>query len=148
SRSQALLGDAGREAPLPGWSGARSGASQPCVPKRSLGTRYWRAEKRTSNGGRAMAWEKTIPVSELADRPRGFKRPARQVALFRVGERVFAVDNRCPHEGYPLAEGQVDGACVLTCNWHNWKFRLEDGECLLGGDHVRAYPAKVEDGHV
>jgi nitrite reductase/ring-hydroxylating ferredoxin subunit len=95
-----------------------------------------------------MTWEKTIPVSELAGRPRVFKRPPRQIALFRVGERVFAVDNRCPHEGYPLAEGQVDGACVLTCNWHNWKFRLEDGECLLGGDHVRAYPARVEEGHV
>jgi nitrite reductase/ring-hydroxylating ferredoxin subunit len=77
-----------------------------------------------------------------------FKRPPRQVALFLVGERVFAVDNRCPHEGYPLAEGKVDSACVLTCNWHNWKFRLEDGECLLGGDHVRAYLAKVEDGQV
>jgi nitrite reductase/ring-hydroxylating ferredoxin subunit len=95
-----------------------------------------------------MTWEKTVPVSELTDRPRVFKRPPRQVALFRVGERVFAVDNRCPHEGYPLAEGKVDGACVLTCNWHNWKFRLEDGECLLGGDNVRAYPAKVEDGQV
>jgi nitrite reductase/ring-hydroxylating ferredoxin subunit len=95
-----------------------------------------------------MTWEKTVPVSELAGRPRVFKRPPRQVALFLVGERVFAVDNRCPHEGYPLAEGKVDGACVLTCNWHNWKFRLEDGECLLGGDHVRSYAAKVEDGHV
>jgi nitrite reductase/ring-hydroxylating ferredoxin subunit len=95
-----------------------------------------------------MTWEKTVPVSELQGRPRVFKRPPRQVALFLVGERVFAVDNRCPHEGYPLAEGKVDGACVLTCNWHNWKFRLEDGECVLGGDHVRAYAAKVEDGHV
>jgi nitrite reductase/ring-hydroxylating ferredoxin subunit len=96
-----------------------------------------------------MTWEKTVPVSELAGRPRVFKRPPLQVALFQVGERVFAVDNRCPHEGYPLAEGKVDGgACVLTCNWHNWKFRLADGECLLGGDHIRAYPAKVEDGHV
>jgi nitrite reductase/ring-hydroxylating ferredoxin subunit len=95
-----------------------------------------------------MTWEKTISVSELKGRPRVFKRLPRQIALFLVGERPFAVDNRCPHEGYPLAEGKVDGACVLTCNWHNWKFRLEDGECVLGGDHVRAYPAKVEDGHV
>jgi nitrite reductase/ring-hydroxylating ferredoxin subunit len=95
-----------------------------------------------------MTWEKTIPVSELNDRPRVFKRAPRQLALFRVGERVFAVDNRCPHEGYPLAEGKVDDACVLTCNWHNWKFRLDDGTCVLGGDHVRAYPAKVMDGHV
>jgi nitrite reductase/ring-hydroxylating ferredoxin subunit len=95
-----------------------------------------------------MTWAKTVAVSELADRPRVFKRPPLQIALFLVGEQVFAVDNRCPHEGYPLAEGKVDGACVLTCNWHNWKFRLEDGECVLGGDHVRAYPTKVVDGHV
>jgi nitrite reductase/ring-hydroxylating ferredoxin subunit len=95
-----------------------------------------------------MTWAKTILVSELSSRPRVFKRSPLQVALFQVGERVFAVDNRCPHEGYPLAEGKVDAACVLTCNWHNWKFRLEDGECLLGGDHLRAYPARVEDGYV
>lgn len=95
-----------------------------------------------------MAWEKTIPLSELAGHTRVFKRPPRQIAIFLVGERVYAVDNRCPHEGYPLAEGKVDEACVLTCNWHNWKFRLEDGECVLGGDHVRAYPAKVDEGHV
>jgi nitrite reductase/ring-hydroxylating ferredoxin subunit len=95
-----------------------------------------------------MTWEKTVPVAELTSGPRVFKRPPRQIALFLVDGRVFAVDNRCPHEGYPLAEGKVDGACVLTCNWHNWKFRLEDGECLLGGDHVRVYAAKVEDGHV
>src|SRR5262249_18304809 len=62
-------------------------------------------------GVRAMTWEKTIPVSELTGRPRVFKRPPRQVALFLVSERVFAVDNRCPHEGYPLAEGKVDGTC-------------------------------------
>ena len=95
-----------------------------------------------------MAWEKTLPVSELAGHPRVFKRPPLQVAIFLVGERAFAVDNRCPHEGYPLAEGKLDDACVLTCNWHNWKFRLQDGECVLGGDNVRAYPAKIEDGHV
>jgi nitrite reductase/ring-hydroxylating ferredoxin subunit len=95
-----------------------------------------------------MTWAKTIPASELTERPRVLTRPPLQIVLFRVGERVFAVDNRCPHEGYPLAEGKVDDACVLTCNWHNWKFRLEDGECLLGGDHVRAYPAKVEDDYI
>lgn len=95
-----------------------------------------------------MTWVKTIPLSELTGRSRVFKRPPKQIALFQVGERVFAVDNRCPHEGYPLAEGKVDGACGLTCNWHNWKFRLEDGECLLGGDDVRTYPTKVQDGDV
>ena len=37
----------------------------------------------------------------------------------------------------------LDGSCVLTCNWHNWKFRLEDGENLYGGDRLRTYPVEI-----
>ncbi len=95
-----------------------------------------------------MSWVRAASVDALDAGPLVFHRPPLQISLFRVGARVFAVDNRCPHEGYPLSLGHVGGDCVLTCNWHNWKFRLEDGECVLGGDNVRAYPARIEDGHV
>ena len=44
---------------------------------------------------------------------------------------VFALDNRCPHEGYPLAQGDLKGG-ELTCCWHNWKFDVADGACLIG----------------
>lgn len=95
-----------------------------------------------------MSWVKTVPCSDLEDRPVVFQHPPKQVALFSVAGSVYAIDNRCPHEGYPLVEGQVDGACNLTCNWHNWKFRLSDGRCVLGGDNVRSYETRVEDGYV
>ena len=95
-----------------------------------------------------MSWVKTVPCSELQGRPVVFQHPPKQVALFSVEGSVYAVDNRCPHEGYPLVEGQVDSACTLTCNWHNWKFRLDDGRCILGGDNVRSYETRVEDGYV
>lgn len=95
-----------------------------------------------------MSWVKTVPCSELQLRPAVFQQPPKQVALFSAGGSVYAVDNRCPHEGYPLVEGQVDDACTLTCNWHNWKFRLGDGRCILGGDNVRSYETRVEDGYV
>lgn len=85
----------------------------------------------------------------------------RQVALFRVGDRVFACDNRCPHEGYPLSEGHITeapvsprqdagdaAACLLTCNWHNWKFDLTDGQAVLGGDDLTVYPVEVRDGGI
>lgn len=72
----------------------------------------------------------------------------KQIALFRVGtDTICAIDNRCPHEGYPLVQGTV-ADCVLTCDWHNWKFNLEDGRCLRGGEDVRSYPVKVENGDV
>ena len=93
-----------------------------------------------------MTWVKAASLAELDERPVVFKQSPKQIALFRVDGNVYAIDNRCPHEGYPLAAGQISKDCVLTCNWHNWKFRLDTGECLIGGDHVRSYPVKVEDG--
>ena len=95
-----------------------------------------------------MSWVKAVPCSELRRHPVVFQHPPKQIALFDVAGSVYAIDNRCPHEGYPLAEGKVDGGCTLTCNWHNWKFRLTDGRCVLGGDNVRVYETRVDDGHV
>ena len=95
-----------------------------------------------------MSWVKAVPCAELESRPVVFQHPPKQIALFNVAGSVYAIDNRCPHEGYPLAEGQVNGGCTLTCNWHNWKFRLADGRCVLGGDNVRTYETRIDDGHV
>jgi nitrite reductase/ring-hydroxylating ferredoxin subunit len=95
-----------------------------------------------------MEWQQLIEVEELNGKPRVVRSGNKQLAVFHVGEEFYVIDNRCPHEGYPLAEGSVDGDCVLTCNWHNWKFRLDDGECVLGGDHVRRYDVRIDDGFV
>jgi nitrite reductase/ring-hydroxylating ferredoxin subunit len=91
-----------------------------------------------------MSWIKAASLSALDDGPVVVRQPPRQIAVFKVGDAVFAVDNRCPHEGYPLAQGSISADCVLTCHWHNWKFRLQDGECILGGDHVRSYGVRIE----
>lgn len=71
-----------------------------------------------------------------------------QIVVFRgEGERFDAVDNLCPHEGYPLVQGYVKD-CVLTCAWHNFKFKLSDGECIKGDEAVAVYPTRVQDGVV
>ncbi len=91
---------------------------------------------------------RTIPASEIPEGgARTVKKAGKQIAVFRAGGEVHAVDNRCPHEGYPLASGAVQDG-ILTCQWHNWKFRLCDGVCELGGEDVQHYPARVEDGVV
>ena len=64
------------------------------------------------------------------------RQDGRQVLLVAAGGRVFAIANRCPHEGHPLSEGTLGPGCVLTCNWHNWKFDLA-GAALVGRDPVR-----------
>jgi nitrite reductase/ring-hydroxylating ferredoxin subunit len=72
------------------------------------------------------------------------RKGGKQVLLIVSGGRIFAIANRCPHEGYPLSEGTLGPPCVLTCDWHNWKFDLASGEALVGRDPVRRYPVRLE----
>ena len=95
--------------------------------------------------------EKVIVWSDFEKKGKSlvFRSGAKQVFVVEVAGKVFALDNRCPHEGYPLSQGKSDEkSCVLTCNWHNWKFDLATGRCLLGEDNVRTYPVHVRDGQI
>jgi nitrite reductase/ring-hydroxylating ferredoxin subunit len=70
------------------------------------------------------------------------------LALFSHEDRVYAVDNRCPHMGFPLDRGTVkDG--ILTCHWHHARFDLASGGTFdqFAGD-VRAFPVEIRDGEV
>ena len=67
----------------------------------------------------------------------------KQIALFNTPKGIRACDNRCPHEGYPLSQGSLSAGCILTCNWHNWKFNLDNGNNLYGGDRLRTYPVEL-----
>ena len=50
----------------------------------------------------------------------------RRIAVFADGEAVYAVENNCPHMGFPLDKGTVrDG--MLTCHWHQARFDLKSG---------------------
>ncbi|MDJ0777540.1 MAG: Rieske 2Fe-2S domain-containing protein [Gammaproteobacteria bacterium] len=94
-------------------------------------------------------WRKAAKLDELRREGVALARIAgKQIALFATGERIRACDNRCPHEGYPLTEGSLSAECVLTCNWHNWKFSLDDGSNLYGGDRLRIYPVEIRGGEV
>jgi nitrite reductase (NADH) small subunit len=71
------------------------------------------------------------------------------VAVFRTGDdRVFAIEDHCPHRGGPLSQGIVHGASV-TCPLHNWVISLETGKAQ-GADEgaVRTIPLKTEGGTI
>jgi nitrite reductase (NADH) small subunit len=73
----------------------------------------------------------------------------RELAIFNLGDRFFATDNRCPHKGGPLCDGIVTGTSVV-CPLHTWKIDLVDG-CVqrpqAGADHcVATYAVRVENG--
>ncbi len=93
--------------------------------------------------------ERVASLAELKSKGRLLvKHGAKQVVLFQGRNGVYACNNRCPHEGYPLSQGALSGECTLTCNWHNWKFDLESGDTLVGGDILRRYPVTVDGDNI
>jgi nitrite reductase (NADH) small subunit len=70
----------------------------------------------------------------------------REIAIFNLGDRFLAVENRCPHKGGPLADGIVSGASVV-CPLHAWKFSLETGEGVTSASAsscVETFRTRVE----
>jgi len=103
-------------------------------------------ESKSSN---LAQWTRVADLDRLQpSRPIAVKVAGKQIALFLHEGEIFACNNRCPHEGYPLVEGALDTDCVLTCHWHNWKFDLKSGATIYGGDNLRIYPVKVETGAI
>jgi len=85
-----------------------------------------------------------IPVRE----GRAVTLAGREIAIFNLGDRFLATDNRCPHEGGPLCDGIVAGDSVV-CPLHAWKVRLDTGAVERPSareDCVATYPTRVEDG--
>lgn len=94
-----------------------------------------------------------IDIAALDDIPpqgaRVVRTPHGCVAVFRTADdRVFALDDRCPHKGGPLSEGIVHGTQV-TCPLHNWVFDMATGQAQ-GADRgqVATYPVRVEGGRI
>lgn len=94
-----------------------------------------------------------IDIAALDDIPRQGARVVKTaqgcVALFRTADdRVFALDDRCPHKGGPLSEGIVHGAAV-TCPLHGWVFDMATGQAQ-GADtgQVQTYAVQVSGGRV
>ena len=71
------------------------------------------------------------------------------IAVFRTADdRVFALEDRCPHKGGPLSEGIVHGDRV-TCPLHNWVFDMNSGTAQ-GADEgmVRTFATRIQQGRV
>lgn len=94
-----------------------------------------------------------VDIGHLDDIPRQGARLVRTadgcVAVFRAADdRVFALDDRCPHKGGPLSEGIVHGHSV-ACPLHNWVFDLNTGAAQGADDGaVRTHRVVVRQGRI
>lgn len=70
------------------------------------------------------------------------------IAVLYHEDEFYAVDNRCPHLGFPLHMGSLcDG--ILTCHWHHARFDVKSGGTLdPWADDMTTYPVQIRDGEV
>lgn len=103
-------------------------------------------------------------VDEIPDGGRKIVEVAgRSIGVFNVKGELFALRNRCPHQGGPLCQGRLWGAIdarvpgevrfsregeILTCAWHGWEFDVRTGQswCDPSRLRVRSYDVRVEPG--
>jgi nitrite reductase (NADH) small subunit len=73
------------------------------------------------------------PIAKIEDVPEGrgitVQTAQRDVALFKIGGEIFALDGACPHKGGPLGEGLCHEGTVY-CPLHGWQFNIRTGECV------------------
>jgi NAD(P)H-dependent nitrite reductase small subunit len=95
-----------------------------------------------------MSWiriteENGIPLRE----GRCVKVGKREIAVFHLPKKFFAVDNLCPHNQGPLCDGIVKGTTVV-CPLHAWNISLETGQVVKPDVpvSVRTYPVRIREG--
>ncbi|HKJ58490.1 MAG TPA: Rieske 2Fe-2S domain-containing protein, partial [Halobacteriales archaeon] len=89
-------------------------------------------------------FERVASLSELRGAGRlRVTADGRAIGLFHHEGEVYAVDDRCPHMGFPLTRGTVEDG-VLTCHWHHARFELSCGDTFDPfADDVPTYPVEV-----
>jgi nitrite reductase (NADH) small subunit len=89
-----------------------------------------------------------VKMASLSELPPGSSKEVehggRIYALFNIDGKIAAIDGICPHQGGPLAEGELEGTLV-TCPWHGWQFDVCSGKTPLGARVKQAvYDVKIE----
>ncbi|MEV8468261.1 nitrite reductase small subunit NirD [Fluviibacterium sp. DFM31] len=94
----------------------------------------------------ALDWRLIGTLDDIPQQgARCVKNGAMTIAVFRTADdRVFALEDRCPHKNGPLSQGIVHDGCV-TCPLHNWVISLETGAAQGADDGQTArFPTRVE----
>jgi len=72
----------------------------------------------------------------------------KELAVFRVGEDVYVLNNICPHNHIAkIFEGEIrDGS--VACPIHGWTFELKTGKSTCGMSNILAFETKIQSGEV
>lgn len=102
--------------------------------------------------GEGTVSEKLCRLDELPNNAgHAIKAGGKALALFRIDDVVYALDNICPHWGGPLADGIVSVVRTeVACPWHRFRYDLKSGNCVVSSSRqgAQTYPVTVRDGEV
>jgi nitrite reductase (NADH) large subunit len=129
---------------------AGAGCAGQCHPVRTDSTTRARSLKAKEKKVSQMKWIDITATQNIPEREgRAVKIGDREIALFNLGDRFAAIDNRCPHSGGPLCDGIVSGDTVV-CPLHGWKISLSDGSLVRPELPVclETFPTRVQNGIV
>ena len=89
-------------------------------------------------------WVRAASLEEVPDDGSGHEVQIEglEIALFQWDQAFYAIENLCPHLGFPLTEGMVQNGEVV-CGWHGWHIRLLDGTCSKKEAKARTYKCEV-----
>jgi naphthalene 1,2-dioxygenase ferredoxin component len=91
-------------------------------------------------------WVDAIALDDLpSDDVKGVVVAGRDIAIYTVGDDVFATDNICTHGQARLCDGFLDGH-EIECPLHQGKFDVRDGKptCDPVIEALRSYPVRIE----
>lgn len=84
-----------------------------------------------------------------AQTPRRVRIEGKNLVLIRIEEEVFALEDRCSHEDFPLSDGWVEEH-RLSCAFHGATFDVRTGEplSLPAYERVKTFPVRVQGGMI
>jgi 3-phenylpropionate/trans-cinnamate dioxygenase ferredoxin subunit len=100
-----------------------------------------------------VTWAKYVKIGEASDvsknQMRVFNVKGREILLINLEGEFYAFDNRCPHMGYPLFFGSLEGD-TLRCGFHSAKFNVRTGESVgpVTSERLKTFSVKIQNSSV
>ncbi len=71
---------------------------------------------------------------------------SRNLSMGRFNDNLYAIDDRCPHNGESLSKGRINFLGEIICPWHNYRFHLHSGrECQERTKDLKTYPVDINE---
>jgi nitrite reductase/ring-hydroxylating ferredoxin subunit len=98
--------------------------------------------------GKEKQWHKLVAINEIKEGVSRFDYDGRACFVNKKTDDYLVFDSRCPHQVTNIPILALDGDS-LTCPKHQWKFNLENGECIEKGNRpLNKVNHKIEDDYL